>query len=56
MTNATMPAKPKATAEVVEVTLIASHKHKGKQRAKGDKIKVNSRRKAWLIQHKKVAE
>lgn len=40
---------------LVEVTLIDSHTHKGKKRDKGSKLWVSPRRKKWLIDHKKVA-
>ena len=41
--------------ELVEVTLIAPHTHKGKPLDKGAKLRVSPRRKQWLIDHKKVA-
>jgi|GEM_PF-6185502 len=59
MTETKTPAtagKAKApTGALVEVTLTAPHKHGGKSWAKGEKISVSERRKAWLIARKKVA-
>lgn len=59
MTKTKTPAaadKAEAPSKALaEVTLIAPHKHGGKERAKGEKINVSARRMAWLIAHKKVA-